>query len=190
MAIRAGTERKLLDAAEELFFTNGIAATSVDAVLDRAGVSSATLYRAYPSKESLVAATLERRRRDWEGTWTAAVAEHGDPRTRLLAVFDALDAYRARTAASRWCAFLGTASEYADAPTEIRVVLDTETSDMRTRLTALAEPLVGTGARALGEQLTLVVSGALAMRLRDADADTGVARAVAGVLVDEALRAG
>ena len=45
MAMRAGTEQKLLDAAEELFFAHGIAATSVDAVLEHAGVSSATLYR-------------------------------------------------------------------------------------------------------------------------------------------------
>jgi AcrR family transcriptional regulator len=184
MAMRAGTEQKLLDAAEDLFFTHGIAATSVDAVLERAGVSSATLYRGYPSKEALVAATLERRRLDWEATWTAAVERQTGDRARLLAVFDALDDYRTRSAASRWCAFLGTASEYADAPSEIRVVLDAESSGLRTRLTELAVPLVGDGAGTLGEQLTLVVSGALAMRLRDADADTGVARAVASSLLD------
>lgn len=183
MAMRSGTEQKLLDAAEELFFAHGIAATSVDAVLERAGVSSATLYRGYASKESLVAATLARRHRDWEDTWTAAVARRTDPLERLLAVFDALDAFRTRSDASRWCAFLGTASEYADAPAEIRAVLDTETSGLRTRLTTLASPLVGDRAAAVGEQLTLVVSGTLAMRLRDPGYDTAVARAVAAALI-------
>ncbi|KQS08097.1 TetR family transcriptional regulator [Curtobacterium sp. Leaf183] len=183
MAMRAGTEQKLLDAAEELFFAHGIAATSVDAVLEHAGVSSATLYRGYASKEALVAATLTRRHRDWQDTWTAAVERWTDPLDRLLAVFDALDDFRARSAASRWCAFLGTASEYADAPAEIRVVLDAETDGLRTRLSALAEPLVGPAAAVVGEQLTLVVSGALAMRLRDPGHDTAVARSVARLLV-------
>lgn len=183
MAMRAGTEQKLLDAAEALFFRHGIAATSVDAVLERAGVSSATLYRGYPSKEALVAATLERRQRDWLDTWAAAVARRTDPLDRLLAVFDALDDFRSRPAASRWCAFLGAASEYADAPADIRVVLDAETDGLRSRLTALAEPLVGARAATLGEQLVLVVSGALAMRLRDPGSDTAVAREVARTLV-------
>lgn len=186
MAMRAGTERKLLDAAEDLFFAHGIAATSVDAVLERAGVSSATLYRGFPSKEALVAATLERRRQDWLDTWAAAVARHTDPLDRLLAVFDALDDFRDRSAASRWCAFLGAASEYADAPAAIRVVLDAESDALRTRLTALAEPVVGGRAAMLGEQLLLVMSGTLAMRLREPGHDTAVARDVARTLVARA----
>jgi AcrR family transcriptional regulator len=186
MTMRAGTEQKLLDAAEDLFFTHGIAATTVDAVLERAGVSSATLYRGYPSKEALVAATLDRRHRDWEDTWTAAVEHHADPIDRLLAVFDALDDFRTRSEASRWCAFLGTASEYADAPAEIRAVLDTETAGLRTRLTALAEDVVGVRAALVGEQLTLVVSGTLAMRLRDTGYDTAVARDIARTVITAA----
>jgi AcrR family transcriptional regulator len=186
MAMRAGTERKLLDAAEELFFARGIAATSVDAVLERAGVSSATLYRGWPSKEALVAATLTRRQQDWEDTWTRAVEAATTPRDRVLAVFDALDAFRTRSDASRWCAFLGTASEYADAPAEIRAVLDVESDVLRSRLTALAEDVVGPAAPTVGEQLALVVSGSLAMRLRDPGYDTAVARAVAGTLLDAA----
>jgi hypothetical protein len=51
----------------------------------------------------------------------------------------------------------------------------------------LAEPVAGSGARALADELLLVVSGDLAMRLRDAGdgAATTVARTVAGVLVRE-----
>jgi AcrR family transcriptional regulator len=186
MAMRAGTERKLLDAAEELFFARGIAATSVDAVLERAGVSSATLYRGWPSKEALVAATLTRRQQDWEDTWTRAVEAATAPSDRVLAVFDALDAFRMRSDASRWCAFLGTASEYADAPAEIRAVLDVESDVLRSRLTTLAADVVGTAAPTVGEQLALVVSGSLAMRLRDPGYDTTVARAVAATVLDAA----
>jgi len=190
MAMRPGTEQKLLDAAEELFFTRGIAATPVDAVLERAGISSATLYRGYASKEALVAAALGRRHDDWLATWDAAVAAAHDDRGRLLAVFDALDAYRSTPAGSRWCAFLGTAAEYVDAPEDVRTVLDLETGTLRRRLAELAAPVVGTRSAALADQLLLVVSGYLAMRLRDPGLGTGTARSVAGALLGAADGAG
>ncbi|QWS33737.1 TetR/AcrR family transcriptional regulator [Curtobacterium aetherium] len=183
MTMRPGTERKLLDAAEELFSTRGIAATPIDAVLERAGVSAATLYRGYPSKEALVAAALARRHDEWVRVWDDAAARASDDRGRLLAVFDALDAFRATTTGSRWCAFLGAASEYADAPDELAAVLHGETSTLRTRLRAAAEPLVGDRAEVLAEQLLLVVSGALAMRLRDGGEGTATARSVAAALI-------
>jgi AcrR family transcriptional regulator len=186
MAMRPGTERKLLDAAEELFFTRGIAATPIDAVLERAGVSAATLYRGYPSKEALVAAALERRHDEWLRVWDEAVAGAPDARGRLMAVFDALDTFRSTPTGSRWCAFLGTASEYADAPDEITVVLRHETATLRSRLRDAAVPLVGDradDAEVLADRLLLVVSGALAMRLRDGSGDTATARAVAAALL-------
>ncbi len=183
MVVRPGTEQRVLDAAEELFFSRGIAATPIDAVTERAGVSSATLYRGWPSKEALVAAALDRRHDDWVATWDRAVARAGDDRARLLAVFDALDDYRRTPSGSRWCAFLGTAAEYADTPADVRAVLDRETATLRRRLTETARPLVGAGAPALAEQLLLVVSGHLAMRLRDPGADATTARAVATALL-------
>ncbi|MGN8049072.1 TetR/AcrR family transcriptional regulator [Curtobacterium sp. 22159] len=183
MAMRPGTEQKLLDAAEELFFTQGIAATPIDAVLERAGISSATLYRGFASKESLVAAALDRRHDDWVAVWDRAVTAAQDDRGRLLAVFDALDAYRSTPSGSRWCAFLGTAAEYADAPDDLRAVLDRETGTLRRRLTDFAVPVVGDRAAALAEQLLLVVSGYLAMRLRDPGLGTEVARGIAAALL-------
>jgi AcrR family transcriptional regulator len=188
MAMRPGTEQRLLDAAEELFFTRGIAATPIDAVLERAGISSATLYRGYASKESLVAAALQRRHDDWLATWDRAVAVAPDDRGGLMSVFDALDAYRSTPSGSRWCAFLGTAAEYADTPGDVRAVLDLETATLRNRLTVLAVSLLdepdGRAGAALAEQLLLVVSGYLAMRLRDPALGTATARSVAAALID------
>jgi AcrR family transcriptional regulator len=179
MAVRASTEARLLDAAEELFFTRGIAATPVDAVIHRAGVSSATLYRAYGSKEALVAAALDRRQQEWVAVWDRAVERQSTDEGRLLAVFDALDEYRTRPEGSRWCAFLGSAAEYADLPPEIDDALRLDTATFRTRLQRFARPLVADGAADLAEALLLVVTGSLAMRLRDPDQETGTARSVA-----------
>ena len=42
-----------MDAAAELLLTRGLSAVSMDAVAERAGVSKATIYRWWPTKESL-----------------------------------------------------------------------------------------------------------------------------------------
>ncbi|KIU04053.1 TetR/AcrR family transcriptional regulator [Frigoribacterium sp. MEB024] len=183
MPLRPASEKKILDAADELFFTNGIAATPVDAVLARAGVSAATMYRGYRSKEALVAAALTRRHHDWLATWDAAVARHDEAGPRLLAVFDALDDFRSRPTGARWCAFLASAAEYVDPPADVAEAVRLDTESLRTRLTDLARPLVGGQAEALAEHLLLVVTGDLAMRLREPTRDTTTARAVAAALV-------
>ena len=96
MAVRARTEARLLDAADEVLFARGALVTPVDAILEHAGVSPATLYRAYGSKEGLIAAALNRRQRAWVEVWDTAIAQAADERGRLLAVFDALEAFRQR----------------------------------------------------------------------------------------------
>ncbi len=45
--------RAILDAAAELLLLRGLGAVSMDAVAERAGVSKATIYRWWPSKEML-----------------------------------------------------------------------------------------------------------------------------------------
>lgn len=185
--MRARTEARLLDAADELLFDRGVVATPVDAILERAGVSPATLYRAYGSKEGLVAATLDRRQREWLAVWDDAVGQAPDDVSRLLAVFDALDHFRSRPHAARWCAFLGTAAEYADAPPVLAAAVQRDTDDLRARLTALAEPVAGPGAADLADQVLLVISGHLAMRLRSVGpSDTSVARRIAEAVVEGA----
>jgi len=183
MGIRASTEAKLLDAADELFFSHGIAATPIDAVLARAGISAATMYRGYASKEELVAAALQRRQRAWLEVWDQAIDRAETPRDKLLAVFDALDEFRSRPDRSRWCAFLGSAAEYADPPAEIRKAVSGNTDTLRDRLRQLAEPVVGDRAPGLAEELLLIVSGDLVMRLRNPHHQTAIARSIAHVLI-------
>ncbi|MBD8141138.1 TetR/AcrR family transcriptional regulator [Frigoribacterium sp. CFBP 13605] len=183
MPLRPASEKKILDAADDLFFTNGIGATPVDAVLARAGVSAATMYRGYRSKEALVAAALTRRHHDWLATWDAAVARCDEAGPRLLAIFDALDDFRSRPTGARWCAFLASAAEYVDPPADVAEAVRLDTETLRTRLTDLARPLVGPEAEGLAERLLLVVTGDLAMRLREPDRDTTTGRAVAASLI-------
>lgn len=184
MGIRSRTQEKLLDAAEELFFSRGIAATPVDAVLERARVSAATLYRGYPSKEALVAAALSRRHKAWIAAWDQAIEHQTTARGKLLAVFDALDDFMASPGGARWCAFLGSAAEYAPMPAEILEAVRADTASYRSRLAEFAEPVAGRHAEALAEELLLVVTGVLAMRLRETGHGTATARQIGSLLVE------
>jgi len=180
-----GARQRLLDAAEELFAAGGFAGTPVDAVLSRAGVAPATLYAHFGSKTGLQAAALAARLRRWDDAWAAAVAAAPDDRARLLAVFDALAAFRTSGTPSRWCAFLDAA---AGAPADdgtAATALAEDTALLRGRLRELAAPLAGDRAAELAEHLLVVVSGALAMALRtDPAAATAQGRATAAALLD------
>lgn len=58
---RGPKPRAILDAAGELFLAQGFAAVSMDAVARQAGVSKATLYAHFPSKDALFAAMVAER---------------------------------------------------------------------------------------------------------------------------------
>jgi AcrR family transcriptional regulator len=159
---------RLLDATD-LLFEEGVVGTPVDVLLQHAGVSPATMYAHFGSKDGLVAEALRRRLQQWDSTWTACVAAAGTPEERLLAVFDALRDFRRNRRGARWCAFLGTAAELGQADSHLREAIDADTGLLRSRLRELAVPVAGDGAAELAEQLLLVVTGALAMALRDPD---------------------
>lgn len=88
-ADRPTARRRLLDAADELFYGEGVQTVGIDRVIEHAGVAKASLYNAFGSKEGLVCAYLESRGDRIRDRIAGAVARRGNPRERLLAVFDA-----------------------------------------------------------------------------------------------------
>ena len=162
---RATARERLLDAAEELFYERGIAATGVDAVLRRAHVAPATLYAHFAGKDHLVAAYLQRRHERWRATWDEVLRHCSDDQdARALSVFDALEEFTRGT--TRGCAFLAAAVEVTDRghPAHRWLVADTRLLDDRLRDLA-----AGTGAAdpdALAAELLVLYDGALAARTR------------------------
>ena len=71
----------ILEAAAELLLLRGLGAVSMDAVADRAGVSKATIYRWWPSKEMLALDALL----DWAAA-SAPARDTGSVRGDLLAL--------------------------------------------------------------------------------------------------------
>lgn len=164
---RPPARERLLQAAETVLFERGIRATPVDELLRHAEVSVATLYAQFGSKDALVAEALRLRLADWQAVWDEQVIAADDDLGRLLALFDALAAYRdGRRPRARWCAFLATTAEQFDAPAEIGEVLAAETALLRRRLEHLAVPLAGERAAELADEILLIHDGTLAAFLR------------------------
>lgn len=185
MSARPSARDRLLDAAESVLFRDGVRATPVDELLRQADVSAATMYAHFGSKDALVAQALRRRLADWQRVWDAHVVAASDDVSRLLALFDALDAYREdRTA--RWCAFLATAAEHTAQEGEIADAVAADTALLTERLLHLARPLAGRRAQELADDVLLAYNGTLASLLRGSPAS---AVAVGRRLAEAAARA-
>ncbi len=100
----------LLDAAELLFYERGIRAVGMDRVRSASGLPLTRIYRDFATKEDLVVAVLRRRDERWRGDLAAYVTRVGDPRRRLLAVFDWLGEWFARPG-FRGCAWINAYGE-------------------------------------------------------------------------------
>jgi AcrR family transcriptional regulator len=64
---------RILQTAHDLFYGEGIRATGIDRIIEKAKVTKVTFYRHFPSKNSLIAAYLERRHQSWMAWFSAAL---------------------------------------------------------------------------------------------------------------------
>src|SRR3954463_9120769 len=107
---RISARDRLLDAADELFYEEGVHSVGIDRVIERAGVAKATLYSTFGSKDGLIRAYLERRHEATRRRTLEAIATRDTPRERLLAVYDVLGERIAR-AHFRGCAVVNHSAE-------------------------------------------------------------------------------
>lgn len=168
---RQAVRERLLDAAETLFYRDGIARTGIDAVVAEAGASPATLYAHFAGKDQLVAAYLQRRQDRWRAMWDDAVAAETTAEGRLLAVFDALGRFRRDQPPARGCAFLAAATELPEPGHPALSVVAADTEHLRTRLHALAAELQVSDATGLAEQILIAYDGTVAAFLRPSPGD-------------------
>ncbi|WP_417769749.1 TetR/AcrR family transcriptional regulator [Stappia sp.] len=107
---------RIVDAANRLFYREGIRAVSVDAVADEAGVTKKTLYYHFRSKDDLVAEYLASRDQPNLALFAAWFDRaEGDVADKVEAIFTEL-ARSARHPKWKGCGFLRTAAELANMP--------------------------------------------------------------------------
>lgn len=168
------TRTALLQAARELFYTRGVAATAVNDVAEASGLTKPTLYHYFPSREALVAAYLDDRHEQLDvelRSWIASSQPGKQPR----AVIDWLCDSISRTGFNG-CAFVRACAELQDD----RAVRERAKTRKRVLLETIQEACRAAGAgdpAALARQLALIVEGATTVAFVTGDPTTALAGA-------------
>lgn len=113
MANKATAKERLLDAAAELFYVQGVAATGIDTITAGAGVAKMSLYNNFSSKADLVKAYLDNRLAEWQHLLAERLEQATTAEERVLAVFDSYvdHADLAYSWGFRGCGLLNAAAE-------------------------------------------------------------------------------
>jgi AcrR family transcriptional regulator len=155
------TRSALLEAACTLFYQQGIRATSIDAILEKAGVARQSLYLHFRSKDGLIAEFLNLRDQRWRH-WLQRHLDQAPPKpeAKLLALFDFLAAWFA-DADFHGCAFINVAAEYTDPQHPFRTLAARHKELVLDDIRALCAQLPITTADQLALQLALLMEGAI-----------------------------
>jgi len=183
---RPSASRRLLDAAGELFYAEGVQSVGIERVIETAGVAKATLYNTFGSKEALVRAYLEEQHADTVGRLTAAIAAAKTPRGRIVAVF-AAQAELYSQPDFRGCAFVSASSE-APRGGLVEQAADDYRAWIRAMFRDLADDAGASNPDLLSAQLQLIYDGAgLGARMDRRPDVADPARAAVNALLDAQL---
>ncbi|WP_214467371.1 TetR/AcrR family transcriptional regulator [Microbacterium flavescens] len=105
--------QRLLDAATDLFYSEGIHSVGVDRIIEAAGVTRATMYKQFEGKEGLVLAYLRGEDEQLRALFTEASAASSDPEVLLDLVIEGIE-QDIRERHTRGCPFINAAAEYPD----------------------------------------------------------------------------
>lgn len=156
-----GARTRILNAASELFYFEGINATGVGRIASKASVSKRTLYQHFASKSALVEEYLRQLRQE-AGEAKRTTAENPDttPRAQLLALFDIADGGDARV---RGCPFHNAAVEAAGVMPAVEHIVHLHKRDYLDGLIHLARQAGAADPEMLGNQVAVLYEGASAL---------------------------
>jgi AcrR family transcriptional regulator len=139
------TRRSILDAAHELFIAAGYAATTIQAISERAGVAVQTVYAVFGNKRELLRQLIERTITGddepapiTDRAEASAVAAEPDARRRAE-----LDAALSRSIHERVAPIVRVAGEAAASDPELAAVMEAVKSARREEMVASARMLAG-----------------------------------------------
>jgi AcrR family transcriptional regulator len=181
--------QRVLEAADRLFYAEGVRAVGVDRIIAEAGVAKMSLYKHFPSKDDLILAVLRHREQTVLAFFASAMERHGR-RTRdpLRAFFAALKEWFA-SPGFRGCAFQNAAIELADADHPASVFARGHKERFAAFLRGFVEQAVGRAATKVAPAVHLLVEGAIVTAVVHGTSDPAdVAYAAAARLVSGASK--
>ena len=175
--------QRLLDAAADLFYRQGIGAVGVDLVSKTAGVSKRTLYQQFGSKDRLIAESLDAHGADIVGLYIPAEDPGAPARQQILAVFEGLSRWTA-SETFRGCPFVNTATELADPGHPARQVARDYKLRLRDYFARQAERGRAEDPQRLADELIVVFDGAIVQAVMGTARHRDAARTAVEALLD------
>jgi AcrR family transcriptional regulator len=180
---RLPARERLLAAADELFYEEGINLVGIDRIIERAGVAKASLYDCFGSKEELIRSYLQQRHEARQLRLRDRMAKCATPKEKILSVFDSMAEAVAR-ADYRGCAFARASAE-ARPGSSVKVACDESRAWNLALFAELAREAGAADPQGLAQQLRLLYDGASVSAHVDGNASAvTAARAMASILLD------
>lgn len=187
-APKPSARERLLEAAGELFYEQGVQAVGIEKVIERAGVAKASLYSNFKGKDDLVRAYLLERQAARRARAERKMAQYDKPRDKILAVYEGL-AEAFSEPSYKGCAFIRAAAQTAP-ESSAREVIESSRQWTLDLFTGLAREAGCHAPEALAMQLVLLYDGAMVAAQMDGNvAAAQAARALAASLIDAAAGA-
>ena len=182
---------RLLQAADDLFYKEGIRSVGINRVLEESQTPIMTLYRHFGSKDGLAAAYIDRRgERTQEVVRSEAERRASTPRETILATFDILREGFEETD-YRGCAFLNATVEMASPDHEVAKIARHHKDAGRQWFAELMAEAGAPDPTGLAIQLSVLLDGATASAVLYRDSSGAAqARSAAETLIDAALATG
>jgi AcrR family transcriptional regulator len=159
---------RILAAADEHFYAEGIRAVSADRLIAAAGVSKVTFYRHFPSKDDLVLAYLDGRSTLERNALEQLRSQAGDACGTLLAIAHAIGDMGC-SPGFRGCPFINAAAEYADPAHPARKLIAAHRAWFATFLQELLREMAVPDPEAVADQLVIVRDGGMVRGYLDSD---------------------
>ena len=177
---------RLLAAASELFYAEGVHSVGIDRVIERAGVAKATLYSAFGSKDELIRAYLQARDAAIRDRLTHELAaRYQTARERVVGVFE-VQGLSFTEPDFRGCPFTCASAE-ARPGSAAEHAAEEHRAWIRSLFLDLAREAGAADPERLAQQLFLLYDGAAVSAWLDGDPGVATAaQAAAAALVDAA----
>ncbi|NUW06525.1 TetR/AcrR family transcriptional regulator [Streptomyces sp. CAI-21] len=157
---RLPPRERILDAAEELFQSEGIRRVSVQAIAEKAATTKMAIYRHFETKDALVAEWMRIVAADYQAAFDRVEAEHpGRPREQIVGLARFI-AEGLPALSHRGCPFINSLAELPDRSHPARQVIEEHKAHQTRRLVGIcAEAGLPDPGQAAAE-ITFVLEGA------------------------------
>ncbi len=187
---KSSKREHLIETALELFSRYGFHGVGIDTILSQSGVAKRTLYNHFKSKDELILAVLRYYDERFRNFFMRAVeANTENPKDRLLAVFDVAEQWF-RQDDFYGCLYVGAAGEFPEEGTPIRNTCREFKGLILRYIKSLAKEAELKNPDPLGEQLLLLLEGAITMaQINSSPVSAEQAKSAARILIENAATA-